>query len=379
MADTWDAIVIGLGSMGSAALQHLAQRGRRVLGLERFSPAHALGSSHGESRIIRQAYFEDPAYVPLILRSYELWDDLERRTGRCLFRRTGGLMAGYAGCEVVEGSARSAREHNLKHEWLSGADLRRRFPVMRFDDADAGLLEPDAGILFPEDCVLAQLQIAVAAGAEARFGMRVDGWQALPGGGVRVTTAAGEETAERLIVCAGAWLGSLLADLGLTLSVERQVMHWFEPASNADAFHLDCFPVFIVQRQNEPISYGFPNLGAGLKIGFHHGGAIVDPETVDRQVQPAEIEALQQSLRQWLPAAAGPCRRSVVCLYTNTPDDHFVIGRHPRHADVILAGGFSGHGFKFCPVVGEILADLALAGGTTHPISLFSPERYQTV
>lgn len=376
MTRRYDAIVLGLGGMGSAALLHLADRGRRVLGLEQFGPAHARGSSHGESRIIRKAYFEDPAYVPLILRSYELWADLERRTGRSLFLRTGGLMAGHAGCAVVEGSARSAREHNLPHEWLSAADLRRRFPVARPRDDEVGLLEPDAGILFPEECVLAHVQAAVAAGAEARFGTRVAGWSVAPDGAVEVTTDRGVETADTLVICAGPWLGAVAADLGLPLRVERQVMYWFRPAADPAAFRSDRFPIFILERRGELPSYGFPALrGGDLKIGFHHGGATVTPETVDRVVAPAEIAAMRQSLAGWLPDAAGECTRAVVCLYTNTPDENFVIGLHPDRPSVVLAGGFSGHGFKFCPTVGEILADLATTGATKHPIGLFAPTR----
>ena len=376
MPNSYDAIVLGLGAMGSAALAHLAARGKRVLGLEQFSPGHALGSSHGGSRIIRQAYFEDPAYVPLVLRAYELWAELERQTGRQLFLRTGGLMAGGRGSDVVAGALRSAREHGLKHEPLTSAEIRRRFPVTRPRDDEEAVYEPDAGVLFPEECVLACIQAAVAAGAEARFGTPATGWEATSGG-VRVTTPTGEVEAERLVITAGPWLGTVAGELGLPLQVERQVMLWWEPSASASHFAPGRFPIWILGRRGELHMYGFPALpGQGVKAAFHHGGATVDPHTVNRAVSEDEVEGARQALSGWLPDAVGRHLRAAVCMYTNTPDEHFIITPHPRHQNVVLAGGFSGHGFKFAPTVGEILADLALDGHTRHPIALFSPARF---
>ncbi|MDB4896055.1 MAG: dependent oxidoreductase [Firmicutes bacterium] len=376
MAATYDVVVLGLGGMGSAALAHLAARGVKVLGLEQFSPAHALGSSHGQSRIIRKAYFEDPAYVPLLLRAYELWEALERRTGRPLMLRTGGLMLGPEGSAVVEGSARSAREHGLAHEWLTAGDIRRRYPVMRPEPDEVAVFEADAGLLFPEACVLAHLEAAVADGAEARFGARVTGWEAIAGGGVRVRTDQGTVAAGRLVICAGAWLGAVAPELGLPLQVERNVMHWFEPAASSEAFAPDRFPIYLAERRGTPVFYGFPALpGEGVKVAFHHSGQITTPDAIDRQVSAEEVAAMRQTLAAWLPDAAGECLRSTACMYTNTPDEHFVIGLHPGDPNVVLAGGFSGHGFKFCSVVGEVLADLAMDGGTRHPVGLFRPGR----
>ena len=376
MAEHYSAIVVGLGGMGSAALAQLALRGVRALGLEQYHPAHALGSSHGGSRIIRKAYFEHPSYVPLLLRAYELWHELQQRTGASLLLPTGGLMAGYEGSEIVAGALRSAREHGLAHELLTAAEIRRRFPMLRPQQDEVAVYEPDAGVLFPELCVLAHLQVAVAAGAEARFGVRVRGWRPLDCGAA-VETDAGEIACDRLILTAGPWLRQLAPALGIPLRPERNVMHWFAPVPGAPDLGPAALPVYIVEREGGHVFYGMPDLpGQGIKVAFHYSGEATAPETVDRNVSPAEIDAMRSALAGWIPDAAGAWRSSTVCLYTNTPDLHFVIGPHPQHPEAILAGGFSGHGFKFCSVVGEILAELATAGATQHDIRLFVPRRF---
>lgn len=377
MPVVYDRIVLGLGGMGSAALCQIARRKRRVLGLEQFHPAHALGSSHGGSRIIRQAYFEDPSYVPMLLRAYELWEDLERSTGRHLFLQTGGLMVGAPGCAVVAGSARSAREHGLAHDLLEPDQIMRRFPAVRPRPDEIALFEAKAGLLFPEDCVAAHLQRAVAAGAEARFGVRVTGWRISSEGLVLVQTSAGELAAEGLVITAGPWLGQIAPDLGLPLNVERNVMHWFEPAANAPQFGPDQLPIYIVERPECTPFYGFPDVGGqGIKIGYHHSQQVTTPEGLDRTVAPTEVAEMRKTLTDWMPDGAGRWLKSAVCMYTNTPDHNFVIGEHPNHQQVVVAGGFSGHGFKFCSVIGEVLADLALAGNTPHSIDLFRPDRF---
>jgi sarcosine oxidase len=285
-------------------------------------------------------------------------------------------MLGPEGSEVVAGSARSAREHGLAHEQLTASDIRRRYPVMRPAADEVAVFEADAGLLFPEACVLAHLEAAVADGAEARFGTRVTGWAATAGGGVSVRTDHGTVEAGRLVICAGAWFGAVAPELGLPLQVERNVMHWFDPVANREAFAPDRFPIYIAERSGTPVIYGFPALpGEGVKVGFHHSGQITTPDAINRAVGADEIAAMRAALAAWLPDAAGAWLRSTACMYTNTPDEHFVLGLHPSHPQVVLAGGFSGHGFKFCSVVGEVLADLAMAGGTPHPIGLFSPQR----
>ncbi|HVA36355.1 MAG TPA: N-methyl-L-tryptophan oxidase [Candidatus Dormibacteraeota bacterium] len=373
----YDAVVIGLGGMGSAALAHLASRGKRVVGLERFGPAHAMGSSHGASRIIRQAYFEHPSYVRLLQRAYELWGDLERRSGERLMLRTGGLMAGAPDSEVVTGSLRSAREHGLAHQVLEAADIRRRFPALRPLPGEVALYEEPAGVLFPEACILAHLRWAAEAGAEARFGTRVTSWHASDGG-VAVETAAGERIrASTLVIAAGAWFGRMASDLVLPLKVERNVMHFFQPIAHGEDFGPDRVPVYILDREGVPMLYGFPMLpDQGLKAAFHHSLAYADPETIDRNVSAEEVAAFADAWRGWVPGGAGTHLGSKACMYTMTPDEHFVIGKHPAHENVVLAGGFSGHGFKFCAVVGEIVADLAVEGTSRHRIDLFAPERF---
>lgn len=369
----YDVIVLGLGGMGSSALYHLAQRGERVLGLEQFEPAHSLGSSHGQSRIIRQAYFEDPAYVPLLLRAYENWAAVERQSGKQLLTKTGGLLVGQPSSAVIKGATQSAQEWQLAHELLSAAEIRQRFPAFAPRPEEVGLFEPEAGALNPEESILTHLELAVRAGAEVRFGKPVLEWQALSGGGVLVKTPEGEFTAERLVITAGAWLGKLAPEISLPLQVERNVMHWFEPLAPAADL-----PVYIVERPDVPLFYGFPDLGGhGPKAALHHSHVLTTPTAIDRTVAPGEGEELQRIVADWMPGVIGSIKRSAACMYTNTPDEHFVIGRHPLHEQVVIAGGFSGHGFKFVSVVGEILADLATTGSTTHPIGLFSPTRFR--
>ena len=379
MTAVFDVIVIGLGGMGRAAAYQLAARGQRVLGLERFGPAHTLGSSHGGSRIIRQAYFEDPAYVPLVLHAYELWQRLERETGRSLLRITGGLMLGHAGSEVVAGSLRSAREYGLLHETLDANEIRRRFPQFEVGAETVGLYETMAGIVYPEASVRAHLDRAAELGAVLRFEAPVTGWQAADtGDGVRVTTEAGTYQAARLIIAPGAWAPDLLGGLGLPLQVERQVQYWFDPRGGTEQFGPDRFPIFIWENADGVASYGFPAIDGprgGVKVALHHNGAPCTPESVDRTVHDDEVAAMRRYLADRIPALSGTLLKSATCMYTNTPHLNFVIGPHPRHPQVAIAAGFSGHGYKFAGVVGEILADLAIIGATRHPIQLFAPGR----
>jgi sarcosine oxidase len=380
MSETFDTIILGLGAMGSAAAYHLAARGARVLGLERFTPAHDQGSSHGQSRIIRQAYFESPAYVPLLLRAYELWAEIERAAGEPLLTLTGGLMLGEAGSQVVAGSMRSAREHNLPHEILDAAEIRRRFPVFTPGPNVVALYERMGGVLYPEAAIRAYLGQAAACGAELRFEEPVLAWQAAASGdGVRVTTARGSYEAARLIVAAGAYAPELLADLGLPLEVQRNVLYWFEPAGGHAPFLPDRCPIYIWEVEDGPTFYGFPALGgqpAGVKVAFHNFGPTCTPATIDRQVYVGEIARIREWMAARLPSLSlGAFVAAQTCMYTLTPDQDFVIGAHPRHPQVIVASPCSGHGFKFASVVGEVLADLATAGATRHPIGPFAPQR----
>jgi sarcosine oxidase len=376
---SYDHIILGLGGMGSAAAHHLAARGHRVLGLEQFSPPHDRGSSHGETRVVRQAYFEHPGYVPLLQRAYQLWRDLESATGTPLLHLCGGLMMGAPDSAVVAGSLRSAREHGLPHELLMAADIRARWPAFHPGENAIGLYEGTAGYVRCEDAVRAHLAAAAQCGACLHYGERVLSWRA-EGDHVSVTTTRETYHTARLVITPGPWAPALLQDLGIPISVERQVLLWFQPRHGTAAFGPDRFPIYIWQERPGVEAYGFPSLNGpdgGMKVAFFHSPVreIVTPDSVDRTVRPSDISSLRTTLGRFFPDLAGTFLHGAVCMYSMTPDQHFVIGSHPRHSRVIVAAGFSGHGFKFCPVIGEILADLACEGHTRHDIALFAPER----
>ena len=365
-----DAIVVGLGAMGSAATFHLARRGQRVLGIDRFAPPHAMGSSHGQTRIIREAYFEHPAYVPLVQRSYLLWDELERASQGKLFVKTGGLMIGRPDSVLVTGARRSAELHGLAHEMLSANDVKRRFPALRPERDMVAVLEPRAGILFPEACIGAHLALAADLGAEMHTDERVTRWSANEGG-VEVETTRATYRAGRLVICAGAWAGELLRDLAPPLTIERQVLFWFDAARSARSFTAEHCPVHLWEFDDHEFAYGFPDLGCGVKFGRHHHGATGTPESLPREATTAELEDVRGLLERFLPDADGALRSSTVCFYTNTPDENFWIDRHPRHANVIIASPCSGHGFKFAAAIGEILAKLAHGEDPGFDLDLF--------
>lgn len=379
MSQVFDVIVVGLGGMGSAAAYHLAARGSRVLGLERFSPPHDRGSSHGRSRVIRQAYFEGAAYVPLLLRAYELWERIERDAGVRILTVTGGLMVGSRDGRVVEGSIRSARAHGLAHEILDASEIRRRFPPLTPAPGDIALYENRAGFVDPEESIRAHLGRAAALGATFRFEEEVLSWEALSDDGVVVRATSGVFEAGRLVLAPGPWAPRLLADLGLPLAVERQVLYWFEPTQPIDAFRPDRFPIYIWETEPGREFYGFPaqqGPPGGVKVAFFREGEPADPERPDRVVRAEEVERMRDALRDRIPSLGGRLIHAATCFYTTTPDHAFVLGLHPRHRNVAVASPCSGHGFKFASVVGEILADLAREGSTRHPIDIFDPSRF---
>jgi sarcosine oxidase len=377
----YDVIVAGLGGMGSAAAYQLAGRGRRVLGLERYTPAHDRGSSHGQSRIIRQAYFEDPSYVPLLLRAYELWERLERETGDDLMTLTGGLMIGPPDSRTFTGSIATADEYGLPYEVFDAAELKHRYPVFEPTENTVALFEAKAGFVRPEAAVKAHLDRATAMGADLKFGEEILTWEPTASG-VLVETASGTYEAGRLIVTAGAWAPKLLADLGLPLEVTRQILFWFDPVGGVEPFLSNRFPVFIWEPEDGNSFYSIPahdGPEGGVKVAFFRAdGKPADPDTIDREVHDEEIDFIRSYLAKYVPALDGQLLYARTCMYTNTPDEHFVISAHPEHPQVAIAAGFSGHGFKFCGVVGEILADLVTEGETNHPIDLFSPTRLTT-
>jgi sarcosine oxidase len=373
-----DAIVIGLGVMGSAATWRLASRGLRVLAFDRYTPPHPFGSTHGRSRIIREAYFEHPSYVPFVRRAYELWDETERASGERLFLRTRGLMIGSPDGEVVAGSLGSAREHGVQHELLTSAEVRRRFPVLRPDDGMVALLEERSGILFPEAIVNAQLRLARAAGAELRTETPVISWSA-DGNGARVTTGNGSEhVAERLVLAAGPWMPQLLRGLDVPIECERQLMYWFVPVEPAGFDPASC-PIAIWDDPGRPAFATFPDLGDGVKFAIHHGGAPAEPDTLDRTSHPEDEEAARDCLARYVPAANGALKEAAVCIYTNAPDEHFIIDYLDDARRVLIVSACSGHGFKFGSAVGEAVA--CLATDTQPPVDLspFALSRFRGI
>lgn len=372
---TYDVIVVGVGGMGSAAVYHLAQRGQRVLGLEQYDIPHQQGSSHGVSRIIRLAYYEHPSYVPLLHRAYELWWALERIAQERLLHVTGALNIGSETSQVFTGALKSVQEHNLAHEILGAEAVRRRFPGYGLQAPLMALYEPQAGLLAAERCIVAHVTAALRHGAEVHGRETVVGWET-GAAGVRVQTDRGVYQAERLVLTAGAWTHRLLRRYHGVLQPERQVLIWMQPRVPS-AFHMDVFPVFILDVE-EGHFYGMPTYGIpGFKIGrFHHLEQLVDdPATMDRGFHPEDEALLRGLARRYFPDGEGPILSTATCMFTNSPDGHFVIDVHPDDPRVVFAGGFSGHGYKFCSVVGEILADLAENGVTRHDIALFSAAR----
>lgn len=377
-----DVIVLGLGGMGSAAAANLAGRGLRVLGLERHTPAHALGASHGGSRVTRQSYFEDPAYVPLLLRAYDLWEALERETGADLLHLTGGLFFGDPSSTVVRGSLRSAREWDLPHDELDAAEIARRFPTMEPEADAVGLYEERAGFVRPEATVRAHLGLAARRGADLRFEDPATAWEAHDDGTVTVRTAGETHRADHLLVCPGAWAPDLLPDLALPLRVTRQVMWWFAPTVGAAAFDEAHHPVYVHEDAAGLQVYGFPahdDPADGVKVAYFRSGLPTAVAELDRTLLPGEEEAFRRDVAAVVPGLPGALLQAKVCMYTNTPDEHFVIarggGEQAFAEQVTVACGFSGHGFKFVPVIGEILGDLVAEGATAHPIGLFDPRR----
>jgi sarcosine oxidase len=372
----FDVIVIGLGGMGTAAVLALARRGVRVLGLEQFGEGHDRGSSHGHSRIIRTAYYEHPAYVPLVRSAFQGWYALEQMTGQHLLTEVPCLSLGSPEGELIAGVRRSAADYQLPCSSLSADELARRYPPFRLPPGLVGVLEHSAGILAVDACVRAQAQAACQHGAVLHYHTPVQNWEAR-GGEVIVHTAGGSLHAGRLVITAGPWSRGVLTGLDVPLTVLRQVVFWVGTRDDA-LFRRDRFPVFICETP-EGYFYGLPALDpAGLKVARHYGAAeVLSPEAVSYTVTPEDEVPVRSFLRGWLPDADGPVRRSSVCLYTLTPDRHFLIDRLPDQPAVVVATGFSGHGFKFSPVVGTILADLALDGRTTHPIELFGLGRFR--
>ncbi len=374
--ERFDAIVIGLGGMGSAAAYHLARRGKRVLGLEQYEPLHERGSSHGLTRIIRLAYHEHPSYVPLLRRAYELWHALEADAGETLLITTGSLEGGPEDGMTFQGALEAAQLHDIAHEVLDAAELRRRHPAYAGFDQDTRVVwQPDGAFLLAEPTIQAHLDGARRGRADLRFGTPVLGWEPIDGG-VRVQTDAGGFEADRLVICAGAWARRLVPGLAGRAEPERQVLAWLRP-TRPELFEADRFPVFLIDVE-EGSYYGFPlHDGHGFKFGkYHHLGEPIDPDDPDRSTRPEDEAVLRAFADRYFPDGAGPTEMLKACIFTNSPDEHFILDRLPDAPQVSVFAGESGHGYKFCSVVGEILADLAIDGATRHDIGLFTLDRF---
>lgn len=369
MARPADVIVVGLGAVGSAAVWRLAEAGHRVVAFDRWAPPHALGSTHGESRITRVSAWEGARYVPLVRRANTLWEELERLAGETLFVRNGALFIARPGDSIVAGSRASAEAHAVPFEWLDAADLHRRWPHIQPPEGTVGFLDVGGGVLLPEPILRAEQARATSLGAELHPDEPVRGW-ATTARGVRVTTARGAYEADRLVLCSGAWMVPELSALGTALRTERVTMHWFDAEPGAPPLRTDGAPVVLVADAAGHATAVFPAIGnpATMKVATHGSREFVDPGTVDRAVHARDIEPAHAAALAAMPRAVGAHQRSAVCLYTDTPDGHFIIDRHPAHESVVLASACNGFGFKFSAAVGEALACLAV--GDTPPVDL---------
>jgi len=376
MSRHYDVIVAGLGAMGSATAAHLALRGRRVLGLERWTPGHRNASSHGDSRIIREMYFEHPMYVPLLQRAHDLWTELGEQTGTKLLHMTGGLMIGPKDGALVTGTLRSAREHGLAYELLTPADVAQRHSAFGLREDLVAVHDPRAGYLNPESCNAAHHDIAVRSGAELRFEEPLVNWKSSDSG-VTVVTPNGSYAADHLVLAVGARTLPLIDGLELPLEVERQAVFWMEPDPDGASYDESVFPIYAYEYEPREICYGFPRLPRGVKASIMHSGQIVkDADMVDSEIRDEEVHPLRRALAAILPdLSRARVRERDVCLFTNTPDHDFIIDFHPAHPRVLVSSACSGHGFKFASVIGEIQADLVTNGWSRFDLSPFSIAR----
>ena len=372
-----DVAVVGLGSMGSMALWQLARRGVRTIGFEQFQPGHDRGSGHGESRIIRSCYAEGPQYVPLLQAAFPIWRQLEEETGAELLTENGALFLGRPDSGFVEGALTTAKHHGLPYDILEPETVHGRYPPHRVDAGEIGFLDLKAGFLRPERAVSTAAVRAAQLGAEVVTGARVESIEERPEA-VEIRTGGRTYRVGQAIAAVGAWVDKLLPGLRLPVWVERQVMVWY-PARRPEDFSPDRFPIFIRDRGAPDLTwYGFPTLdGATVKVAIHHDGLRADPDRLDREIHDSDYEAVTALVRKALPGLEPAPVRGKACMYTNTPDGHFVIGRPPGTERLILLGPMAGHGFKFAAVVGSIGADLATEGSTRLPIDAFDPARFQ--
>lgn len=382
MTKHYDVIVAGAGSMGMAAGYYLAKQGVKVLLIDAFNPPHDQGSHFGETRIIRHAYGEGREYVPLALRSQELWEELERKSHLKIFTQAGAMGFGPKGnSPFIDEAIASGKEYNLEVDYLSGAEIKERFPGLTLPDDYIAFYERNSGFLYSENCIQAYKELAIHHGAEVSFNNPVRDIEAYDDS-VKVITENGAFTGDRLIIAAGAWNGVLTEKVGLNLPLKptRQPVAWFE--ANEELFNTNSFPTFMVEvpsGDSRAIYYGFPTFdGCGVKVGRHDFEDDINPDTMNREFgsDPNDEGHIREFLDAFMPEASGQLKKGVICMYTRTPDGHFIIDKHPVHSHISIAAGFAGHGFKFASVVGEILSQLAISGETDHDISIFRLDRF---
>ncbi len=377
----YHTIVIGLGAMGSSALFQLARQGIKVLGLEQFGIVHDRGSHSGHTRIVRKAYFEHPDYVPLLESAYHGWAELEVLRGATIFHKTGLVYFGETDHPVMEGVRESAEEYEIPIEYPISS---KEYSMFNMPDSFEGILEPDAGFTLVEPTIRGYVEEAKRYGAEVQTGEAVLGWR-IHKGYVEVHTSKMEYHAQKLVLTAGAYLKHLVPSLADKLTVTRQIIGWVKP-ERPDRFSKHKFPCWVIADKDHPgIFYGFPIADPGetggnglLKIAHHAPGSVIDPSELKALVPDDETEKLRKVLADYLPEVEGEIIRTEVCIYTNTPDEHFMVDFLPETEQrVILAAGFSGHGFKFVPIVGEILSDLVLEGRTKQPVDFLRLNRFE--
>ncbi len=382
----YDVIVLGVGSMGSSTCYHLAKQGVKVLGLEQFDIPHEFGSHAGQTRLIRKAYFEHPDYVPLLERAYQNWKKLEDITGTHLYFKTGLLYFGKPGHELMKGIHTSADKYNIELDILSGKHMDQKYPQLNIPDDYEKLLEPDAGFLTPEKAVLLYSEQALKHGAVIKTNVKVLNWSKTPEG-IKVETSAGDYFSKKIIITAGPWAGKMIPGLAPTLQVTRQIVAWVIP-KNPSLFEFDKFPCWMIIDDAKPgIFYGFPVLPAdkfdgpiGFKLAHHYPGVVTDPDNVNREPTADEEANLVEMLNRFFPDGYKNTLVMKTCLYTNTPDENFILDFLPDYEkDVIVAAGFSGHGFKFASVVGEIMSDLAIKGHSSLPIEFLNAKRFANI
>jgi sarcosine oxidase len=386
--DKYDAIIVGLGAMGSASAYQLAKGGRKVLGIDRFAPPHTLGSSHGETRITRLAIGEGVHYTPIVMRSHEIWREVEKETGAQLLTTTGGLIMSSASRtsrlhvdDFFSNTVAAAEKYNIAHNLLDAKDIRRHFPTFAVRDDEIGYYEPAAGFLRPEACIAAQLGLAANLGATVHPNETVRGFEP-SSGAVSVTTDRSTYETETLILTAGAWLPELIGPrYTAPFRVLRQLLFWFDVDGPIEPFEPPNCPVFIWELQGpKQAMYGFPAIDGprgGVKVATQQYEHTTTPDRVNRTVSPDEAAAMHRTfVAPYFPALSNRCIKAVACLYTATPDSEFVIDRHPQSERIIIASPCSGHGFKHSAAIGEALAELATHGKTRLDLSAFSLARF---